>query len=191
MVCYPGEQVPGPNRSGQAQEEALLHMCREGCSPNLAEGCPYGLQQERAPVWAAPCCLLHKQLFFPLVLGYREVWKKLPWVNKVFLSIFQGVGEGNHGHPELLVDSGSIREEDVFLSTCDRTEALLEKAFFLCIMKAPQFASQELYVFPEQNWETEGGNGLFVVVRFWPFGAISVMDFSTLGEFLCELIGLC
>lgn len=131
MGCFPGEQVPGPDRFGQTQEEAVLHMCREGCSAHLAAGCPYGLQQERAPVWAAPCCLLHKPPFFPLVLGYTEVWKKVPWVNKVSVSIFQGVGEGNHGHPELLVDSGSIKEDDVFLSTCEKTEVLLEKALFL------------------------------------------------------------
>lgn len=64
------------------------------------------------------------------------------------------MGEGDHGHLELLVDSGSIREENVFLSTCEKREVLLEKAFFLCIVRAPQFASQELLcvcVFPEQN----------------------------------------
>lgn len=74
---------------------------------------------------------------FPLVLAYREVWKKLSWVNEVSVSIFRGVGKGNHSHPELLVDSGSIREEDVFLSTCEKTEILLEKAFFPVFSETP------------------------------------------------------
>lgn len=120
MVCFPGEQVPGPIKYGQAQEESLHHMCREGCSPHLA------LQQKRAPFWAAPCCPLHnpsshwfwdtekfekkhslewKSLVFPF---YRE-WGKIITV--------------------ILVHSGSIREEDVFLSTCEKAEVLLEKAF--------------------------------------------------------------
>ncbi|PKU46402.1 hypothetical protein llap_3290 [Limosa lapponica baueri] len=93
-----------------------------------------------------------------LDLCYRKFWKKFRCEKEVGVSIFQGIGELDHGrgHPELLVDSGSIFQHNgaifsLYFSQEERSIARV--SIFLSIPRSLQFTSQELRPceIPEQN----------------------------------------